>query len=235
MHKKRILQCLLALILLNLLLIFAQSFRPVTAQTPTPSVSAALPSIVPLSGNTTPPPTESPTPSLSPSPSPTPRTDTASIKIVVGTQSPWNKRIPVTIYVTPHVSAARMEVSWQKKAGLVATPVTTSFANVVAESTYTVNLTITPQGIGYQRAIAQVILSTATQNFVSSEQIELNLDKDKIIQPQTAEYTAYLIGMYVSIGVVFLLVIPFALFKFGVYMKTTVFPKWYEKTIQSPR
>lgn len=206
----------------------------VFAQSPTPTASNAVPSlIVPTSSITsTPIPTATLTPT--PTPTPAPKVEIMSTGISVGTQYPWNKKIPVTLSIKPSQSGSKLEIRWQKKAGLVGSPTTKTILNPQAGKTYTVSFTLTPYAPGFQRAVADIILTTYVTNYVTSRDIPLQLDAKKTVIPTTSTYSFYLIGMYLVIFLMFFVVIPFALYQLYLYIKTHVIPKWLESKIQSP-
>ncbi len=219
---------------LFLLVVIISSITPVTAQTPTitPSASVSItvtPSITTSQTTTITVPTTSPTPLSTPVKAP------VSIQLEVGTQYPWNKRIPVTLYITPSTSGEKLEIRWQKRTGLLANPLNKAWASPQAGTTYKAEFLITPQSIGYQRAVADVIITTFNSNYVASQDLVLNLDANKVVQPQTGTYLAYQIGMYILLFLVFLVLIPFALYKAFMYIKNTFIPRWLESKLAKPQ
>lgn len=207
--------------------IFAQTTPTVS---PTPTITATvLPTVT-----TTGPDDPTVTPTATPTPTPKPQAP-VSVRISVGTQYPWNKRIPVTLYITPTQSGAKLQIQWQRRSGLLADPLTTSWSSPQAGQTYSASFTITPQSTGYQRAVADVIITTLDSNYVYSQDLVLNLDADKVVQPQPAMYTFYVIAMYTAIVLVFFVGIPFGLYQSFMYAKKNLFPQWLESKLQKPQ
>lgn len=221
---------LLKLSLLAIASVAMVSIFKVHAQTPSLSVPA-----------TTIAPTTTATPSVTPetttevTPTPTPKVDGVSAVVTVGTQSPWNKRIPIKVAVTTSISGERLLIRWQKKAGLVAAPTSITFASPQAGKTYTASFEMTPYATGYQRGVADIILTTKTTNVVLSKDVTLQLNSDKVVTPITPMYTFYVVMMYLTIFITFFVLIPFGAYKGYLYIKTHVFPKWLESKIQVPR
>ncbi|MCC7304030.1 hypothetical protein IT418_01280, partial [bacterium] len=118
---------------------------------------------------------------------------------------------------------------------LVATPTAVIINSPQAGQVYTASFSMTPYSIGYQRAVADVILTTKTTNIVVSKDVSLQLSNDKVVIPITSAYIFYKVVMYLSIVITFFVIIPFGLYKTYMYIKTHVFPKWLESRIQVPR
>lgn len=207
----------------------------VAAQSVTPtSTTSGTPTLIVPTTSLTISPTITTTPTNSPTPTPTPKVDAIYSTATVGAQYPWNKRIPVKLHVTPSVSGKKLEVRWQKRAGLIASPSSMTLPNPQAGQTYTVTFTLTPYSIGYQRAVADIIVTTNTTNYVTSLDIPIQLDDKKTVVPKTSTYYVYLILMYLLIFLVFFVAIPFGIYQGYLYAKKTVIPRWLESKIQSP-
>lgn len=200
--------------------VFAQSDVPIT--TPTPVA-------------TTPDPTETPiVTTLSPTPT-TQREDLIRAVISVKTQSPWNKKIPITLSITPTISGEKLEVRWQRRAGLVADPILISVTQPQAGKTYTASFELTPFAVGYQRAVADIILTTRTTNYVVSKDVTLQFNQDKTVIPITPMYIFYQVVMYALIIGFFFIALPFGIFKSALYLKNTVIPKWLESKVRAQK
>lgn len=209
----------------------------VNAQSPTVTPSATITGtptlIVPTSSITmTPTPTE--TVEVTPTPPPTPKIDFITTSAKVGTQYPWNKRVPVTLSITPKIGGSKLEVRWQRRAGLVSKPTVMTLSNPQAGQTYTVSFTLTPYATGYQRAVADIILTTNTTNYVTSQDVQLQLDAKKTVIPVTTTYTFYVVAMYLTIFLIFFVTIPYGIYRFYLYAKKNIIPRWLESKIQAP-
>lgn len=208
------------------------TINSVRAQTPTNTITTTVSPTTTVSQTTSPIPTitVTETPIITQTPS-----APVSIRIEVGTQYPWNKRIPVTLYVTPTQSGEKLEIRWQKRTGLLASPLNIAWNSPKAGTTYKAEFLITPQSVGYQRAVADIIITTFNSNYVASQDLVLNLNSEKIVQPQSGTYLAYQIGMYIGIFLVFLVLLPFGLYKAFMYIKDTFIPRWLEAKLAKPQ
>ncbi len=220
--------------LLGILVVF--TILPVQAQTPT---TTKLPSLITPSVTATPivsiTETVAPTPTATPTESAETAGNTINAVVTIGTQSPWNKKIPVKISITSKIAGEKLVIRWQKKAGLVAEPNSTIISLPQANKTYTETFQLTPYSTGYQRAVADIILIGKTTNLVISKDATVQLDSKKVVTPITPMYTFYLVAMYLFIFLVFFVLIPYGIYKGFMFVKVYVFPKWLESKIQKSR
>lgn len=228
-----IVKYLLFAFLLSLLMTIPSATAQTTSPTPTATGTPTL--IVPtasITASVTPTPTE--TIELTPTPTPTPKIEFITSAAKIGTQYPWNKRVPVTLSITPKISGSKLEVRWQKRAGLVSSPTVMALSNPQAGQTYTVSFTLTPYATGYQRAVADIILTTNTTNYVTSQDVQLQLDAKKTVVPITTTYTFYVVAMYLTLFLIFFVAIPYGLYRLYLYAKKNIIPRWLESKIQAP-
>lgn len=208
-----------------LLVGFIATSAPVHAQTP---------SLIPPSVTVTSPAIASPSVTVQPTLGATASEEVITSTATVGTQYPWTKQIPIKIHITPLYSGRQLEVRWQKRASLPGSPIVSSIQNPKAGKTYTFAFALTPQSTGYQRAVADIILTTDTTYYVSSKDIPLQLDANKVVQPITGSYIAYQIGMYVAMIVVFFIIIPYIIYQIYLYARKVLIPRWLESKIKIP-
>ncbi|PIY18400.1 hypothetical protein CO112_03260 [Candidatus Dojkabacteria bacterium CG_4_9_14_3_um_filter_150_Dojkabacteria_WS6_41_13] len=188
---------------------------------------AQTPTITPSSATTV-------IPSKTPTPSILPKDSILVSTATVGTQYPWNKLIPIKIIITPAYSGKMLQVKWQKQASLVGSPTILTIQNPQAGTPYTFSFTLSPHSTSYLRAVADIVLITNTTNYVSSQDIPLQLSKDKVVLPITGSYVSYQIGMYVTLAVFFLGVVPFSLYRIYLYISKVLIPKWLAARIKAP-
>jgi hypothetical protein len=226
----------LAILIVGVFALVAITSPRASAQTEIPSTTGGVPSmIVPTSSITaTPLVVPSDTPTETAIPTPTPVKDVIHVVSTVGTQYPWSKEIPVKISLTPTQSGSKLEIRWQKKAGLVASPITSTITNPKAGTTYSFSFKLSPYAPGFQRGVADIILTTYTTNFVTSKDIPLQLDANKVVLPITMNYRLYQVGMYLAAFLLFFVIIPFLLYQLYLYIRKYVIPKWLESKIQVP-
>lgn len=217
-----------------LALIFLVNELPVHAQTPT--VTSTIEISPTVSESVTPTATPTPTPTVAPS------AKMVNAVISIGTQYPWNKKIPVTMKVTPQVSGTRLEIKWQQNVGITwernvgitsaTKPKTYIINNPQAGATYTVKFNLVPLAAGNQRAVADIVLTTFNSNYVISKEIPLTLTEKFVIKPTQTNYVLYSIGMYVGLVLVLFIITPFTFYSIFLYIKNKVFPKWLEAKVQ---
>lgn len=217
-------QNLKLLLFILITVILTLSATTVFAQTPvlnTPTITVTPSSTIP------------PTATQTPTVTPTPETNII-VSAAVGTQYPWNKRIPIKLMITPKISGQRLEIRWQEKASITGKPVTATILRPQEGKTYTFSFILTPHGIGYQRAVADVILTTNSTNYVSSTNIPLQFNDKKVVIPITTSYIFYQITMYITLIVFFFIALPFLFYQLYLYMKNVLIPKWLESRIKKP-
>jgi hypothetical protein len=221
--NKQFLKILMGLLLFLTMTLFT---APTNAQAPSLNVP-----IITSSTSPTVTPTLTTTPSITVLP--TPETNII-VSAAVGTQYPWNKRIPLKLTITPKISGQLLEVRWQSKASITGKPETATIVRPQAGKSYTFNVTLTPHGIGYQRAVADIILTTNSTNYVSSTNIPLQFNEKKVVIPVTSAYIFYQVTMYVALIVFFFIALPFLIYQLYLYMKNVLVPKWLESRFKKP-
>lgn len=154
--------------------------------------------------------------------------------IIIGTQRPWDKKIPVKVTLTPKIDANRMELKWQNRSGFEIVPATVLFNNVVAGKTYTYDFIFQPKAPGLLQAAGEIILTTSNSNYLSNVPLTLTVSSDLIITPQPKEYqTLFVTTIFIAFVLVFF-VIPFGAFVIIKYLKNVLIPKWIEQRNKRP-
>jgi len=202
-----------------------------------PHTSAQTPTITPTSTVTiTPTITVSPTITSTVAPTPTPTTIPLAIstELLVGTQYPWNKQVPITVKLTPKISGISLVLRWPSKTGFTISPTTTTLKNVEKDKTYTLQYTFSPIGTGLQKFSAELVLTTSDKKYISSLPIEITLSQDKLVTPISDGYRQYEIAMYVAIGVLLFVIVPASLFFLFFYIKNRLIPKWVKNRLNQP-
>lgn len=219
-HKKLLPKLIVMAILGTVISLVSPVFA---ATTPTP-LRTATPLVA----------TPSASPTESPSPTPTAATSVMHIAPQIGTQFPWNKQIPVQISVTPEMSGQTLRIQWQSSSIFVISPASITIEDPQAGETYTQTFAITPQASGFQRAVANVILTTNDSNYVLSQDVTFTLSNDLVVTPQSPTYTTYFAGMIVAIILLVVLAILGARWLYF-YIKNKLIPKWLEANMQAPQ
>jgi hypothetical protein len=239
MKRKSLLVCSIAglvTLLLGTPTLYAQTTSPTLTITPTPlTTTSSTPTITTepsLTGTVTPSVSPTITPTATETPEPVKQTFVL-VQAQVGTQSPWTKKIPAKLQIKPLIDGEKIIINWQKRTGIVADPMNSIISNPKANQVYTLSVNILPQGVGYQRTVAEVILVTDTENYVVSQDIVLTLDANKMVTPKTSAFQTAQLVMYSSIVIVFVGVIPGAIFIGYKYVQKTLIPRWYAKQIDT--
>jgi len=125
---------------------------------------------------------------------------TFNIEIEVGTQSPWNKSVPIIVKVRPNQDTTRTNVTWDTPVGIefedknkqtyLAIPsgqvqVYKVRVKPIVSGTYTIASTATDWGYG--------------ANFASTSSVTITFDDNLIITPQSSEYSTAVIIRYAVI------------------------------------
>lgn len=123
-----------------------------------------------------------------------------TVEIVVGTQSPWNQRVPVTVKVRPSVDTTRTNITWDAPIGVTINDKNSQKYMVVKKGeVYTTEITIDPIVSG-----TYTIAATATDwgygaNFASTESINITFDENLIVTPSDPGYSSAVIFRYIII------------------------------------
>lgn len=121
------------------------------------------------------------------------------IRITVGTQSPWNKRVPLILTVIPNLDSERTEVSWDVPFGVEIIDGNKNFFSASKGKSFERKVYLLPSKSGRYTITANVTNWGYGSNYTSSENITLTFGQDLVTEPETANYTTASIIRYTMI------------------------------------
>lgn len=135
----------------------------------------------------------------------------AEVNVELGTQSVWDKKIPIIVNFTPKISSNNTEISWDVPAGINLIENHNKFIETEAEKEYTVTAFADPINSGEYRVVVN-ITSWAQTNYTTSESVVFSVNESLVVTPPTQGYNMMLIvkyGIFAFVGVVTIAVIGF--------------------------
>ncbi|MCB9790585.1 hypothetical protein H6764_01030 [Candidatus Nomurabacteria bacterium] len=136
------------------------------------------------------------------------------IKIDVGTQSPWNKKVPVTLTITPNLDSNRTEVSWDVPYGVEIVDKNQNFFSAGKGEAFKRKAYVFPGKPGTYTITANVTNWGYGSNYTSSENITLTFGTNLVTDPETSSYTIASIIRYTVILLIFASIIAGTYFGF---------------------
>ncbi|PKN02788.1 hypothetical protein CVU76_02040 [Candidatus Dojkabacteria bacterium HGW-Dojkabacteria-1] len=134
------------------------------------------------------------------------------LELIRGTQSPLNKSIPFTLYITPKIDSERTQILWELPSTLEARTSHREFVNLQKDQTYKFNVSIKPQREGSYDVTANVIAWEYNTNYTNSVSSTITLSNNLVVQPVDSEYSVSIMLMFV-IGLIILAVGGFLVYK----------------------
>ncbi|MBD3329176.1 hypothetical protein GF357_01650 [Candidatus Dojkabacteria bacterium] len=132
--------------------------------------------------------------------------ENAEIEVELGTQSVWNKSIPVNVSFTPHITSENTEISWDVPAGIELIEEHPRYISTVKDQPYSVRAVVNPIKGGDYRLVVNITSWTQT-NYTTSKSIEFTLGEDLIANPPTDGYSLMIMVKYGVLGLGGLLVL----------------------------
>lgn len=125
-----------------------------------------------------------------------------TIETAVGTQSVINGKIPIYLYLKPKIDSSKAQLEWNVPRGLDAMSSVDVWFEMEEDTGRTFTLYVSPQTEGHYKIVVNVTAWRFDTNYVDSEEIEIDIDSDLLMTPQTAEYQRNNILLTVGIIVV---------------------------------
>ncbi len=123
-----------------------------------------------------------------------------NMELETGTQSVWNNTIPITIRLQPTIDAVRVEIDADTPTGLDFEYLGEQYFPVEAGETYELQSRIIPQREGEHRiTINAISWEHGGTNYSSSSRLDIEIDEDLQIVPQSSAYTWNLVLKYTII------------------------------------
>jgi hypothetical protein len=126
-----------------------------------------------------------------------------NIDLEIGTQSVWNKSIPLTIYIKPERDFNRVEVTFAHSSLLDVRYRGAQYFPVIAGETYKLDAKIYPDRPGTHKITVSAIAWEYNTNYTSTDTIQLEIDEMKQISPQTDRYKLFNVLRYIFFVVFF--------------------------------
>lgn len=146
------------------------------------------------------------------------------LRLTRGVQSPINKSIPFTVYITPKIDSPRTQILWDVPTVFNLKTKHTEFVNLEKGKTYKYSASLTPDRDGAFNIAVNVISWQHDTNKTNTVKETITIGKGLTIQPPDARYTTGLIifVLAVILGIVGFL---FALVKIIQHFITDI-KKW---------
>ncbi|GAB4161849.1 MAG: hypothetical protein Fur003_5120 [Candidatus Dojkabacteria bacterium] len=132
-----------------------------------------------------------------------PFTNPFTIEVIVGTQSPWTKKVPITVKVKPNIDTTRTQITWSSPTGVeLKDNQSDQYYKLPKGEVYTRTVKVKPlQGGNY------TIAATATdwgygENVTNSESVSISFDDSLLVTPRTADYSAAVLAKWITILVI---------------------------------
>lgn len=128
------------------------------------------------------------------------------IELVIGTQSPWTKKVPITIKIRPSQDTTRTNITWDYPVGVdIKDSNATSYEAIPQGQVWSYTVKIDPIVSG-----TYTIAATATDwgygaNFASSDSINITFNDNLVVTPSTAGYSTAVTVRYIVITLLFIL------------------------------
>lgn len=122
------------------------------------------------------------------------------IELVVGTQSPWNKKVPITVKVRPSQDTTRTNITWDYPVGLeLSDKYESNYEAIPQGQVWSYTIKVKPVVSG-----TYTVAATATDwgygsNFTSSESVSVTFNENLVVTPITAQYTTAVTVRYIVI------------------------------------
>lgn len=110
------------------------------------------------------------------------------VKVIVETQSPWTKKIPITIQFTPKLDSKRTEITWTVPSIIEVEPEYKNYFYAQKGHTYTVKAILKPKGVGVVNGSVNVIDWDYGYNYGTSQKFSFILNEKFEITPYTEGY-----------------------------------------------
>jgi hypothetical protein len=135
-----------------------------------------------------------------------------SIELFAGTQSPWSKRVPVTIKFRSNRDAEKTEISWDAPTGVQVIEKHPQFISVTKGEVYTYSALIAPQTSGTYNIAVNVTAWEVNTNYTSSSNITLKFDDALVADEDDPGYKTASLIKTISLGLLGIIVVVIAAF-----------------------
>lgn len=123
-----------------------------------------------------------------------------TIETAIGTQSVINGKIPIYLYMKPKIDSSKAQLEWNVPRGLDALSSVDVWFEMEEDTGRTFTLYVSPQTAGHYKIVVNVTAWRFDTNYVDSEEIEIDIDADLLMTPQTAEYKRN--SVFLTVGII---------------------------------
>lgn len=111
------------------------------------------------------------------------------LELVRGAQSPFNKSIPYTVYITPKIESDKTQIRWEVPSTLKADPSHKEIVTLNKGETYKFKATISPQRAGTYDVTVNIVSWQYNTNYTNSVSSTVTLSDNLVVDPVDSEYT----------------------------------------------
>jgi len=136
-----------------------------------------------------------------------------TLEIEVGSQSAFDKYVPLTIRITPSETPIKTQLTWDLSDDVNIKIKHPEFINsMVKGETYEYKIRIKPTNPGTYEIVANVTAWQRESNYTSSDSVLIEFNKDLVVNPNETNYQVF------NIVKIFLIIIGLGGLGFGLYI-----------------
>jgi len=136
-----------------------------------------------------------------------------TLEIEMGSQSAFDKYVPLTIKITPNETPVKTQITWDLPDDVnIRTKHPEFIDSMVKGETYEYKIRIKPRNPGIYEVVANVTAWQHESNYTSSDSILIEFNDNLIVNPYETNYRVF------NIVKIFLIVIGIGGFGFGLYI-----------------
>ena len=136
-----------------------------------------------------------------------------TLEIEMGSQSGFDKYVPLTIKITPNETPVKTQVTWDLADDInIKIKHPEFFDSMIKGETYEYKTRVKPTNPGSYEIVANVTAWQRESNYTSSESILIEFNENLIVDPHETNYQVF------NIVKIFLIIIGFGGLGFGIYV-----------------
>ena len=156
-------------------------------------------------------------------------------ELVVGTQYPWNKNIPVWLIIEPEIDSNYILVKTQVTgiSGLLVTPESAKISNPKAGQRYNLKFNLIPKVAGEYGVSFIILENNAGIISTTSKELRVKVDQNLELVPKSAEYVRLKVMYAASLWILGILL----LIGLGLFIKKrglALIQGWIKKQLKKP-
>ena len=139
--------------------------------------------------------------------------DFYTLEVVMGSQSGFDKYVPLTIRITPNETPVKTQITWDLPDDVSIRIKHSEFIDsMIKGETYEYKVRIKPSNLGTYEVVTNVTAWQRESNYTSSESVLIQFDENLVVDPNETNYQV------LSIVKVFLIILGFGGLGFGIYV-----------------